>query len=407
MWVVHFGGAMDINKKLSKNLSKLPKYLFAEIDELKNEVAKNGVDIIDLSIGDPDIPTPYPIVEALYEAAKDPQNHRYPSYSGTIEFRQAVSEWFFRRFGVEFDPRSEIIALIGSKEGIAHIHWAFLEPGDYSIVPDPGYPVYNAATVLVGATPYKVPLKEENNFFPDLESVPSDVASNAKIMFINYPNNPTSATATYDQLEKAVWFAKKNNVILCSDLAYSEIYQGDEKPISIFNIPGAKDVAIEFHSLSKTFNMTGWRIGFAVGNKDIVKGLLSIKSNVDSGVFNAVQFAGVRALQPDMEKYVEENRSIISRRKEMMSKTLRNIGFEVFSSNATFYLWVKNPKGFSSKEISMLFLKEVGVVVTPGSGFGEHGEGYFRISLTAPDERIKEAVKRLEKLNVVAYKATV
>ncbi|MGC8766558.1 MAG: LL-diaminopimelate aminotransferase [Brevinematia bacterium] len=394
---------MDISKKFSSNLSKLPKYLFAEIDELKNDVASKGVDIIDLSIGDPDLPTPSPIIEALYEAARDPKNHKYPSYSGMIEFRKAASEWVLRRFGVEFDPKDEVIALIGSKEGIAHIHWAFLEPGDYSIVPDPGYPVYNSATILAGATPYKVPLKEDNNFFPDFKTIPHEVLSKAKLMFINYPNNPTSATATYEKLEEAVWFAKRNEIILCSDLAYSEIYQGDEKPISIFNVPGAKDIAIEFHSLSKTFNMTGWRIGFAVGNKDIVKGLLGVKSNVDSGVFNAIQYAGIRALQQDMEKYAEENRKIISRRKELMKGMLKEVGFEIYSSKATFYLWVKNPKGFSSKEISMLLLKEAGIVVTPGNGFGENGEGYFRISLTSPDYRIKEAVDRLKKLNLVVY----
>lgn len=391
---------IEIKSKLSSNLSKLPKYLFAEIDEMKNEVISKGVDVIDLSIGDPDIPTPEPIIEALYEGAKNPANHKYPSYAGMIEYRKAVAEWFYRRFGVEFDPKSEIIALIGSKEGIAHIHWAFLEPGDISLVPDPGYPVYNGATILAGATPYKMPLKEENNFFPDLESIPENVASKAKIMFINYPNNPTSATASYEQLEKAVWFAKKYEIILCSDLAYSEIYDGDNKPLSIFNIPGAKDIAIEFHSLSKTFNMTGWRIGFALGNRDIVQGLLSIKSNVDSGVFNAIQIAGIRALQPDMEKYIQQNREIISRRKKKMVSMLSNIGFEVYSSTATFYLWVKNPKGLSSKDVSIMFLKEAGIVVTPGNGFGEYGEGYFRISLTAPDEKIEEAVNRIKNLKI-------
>ncbi|MFN4244789.1 MAG: LL-diaminopimelate aminotransferase [Brevinematia bacterium] len=391
---------IDLKSKLSDNLSKLPKYLFAEIDELKREVISKGVDVIDLSIGDPDIPTPMPIIEALYEAARDPSNHRYPSYAGMYEFRKSVSEWFYRRFGVEFDPNGEIVALIGSKEGIAHIHWAFLNSGDISLVPDPGYPVYNSATILAGGIPYKLPLKEENDFFPNFESIPSNVISKSKIMFINYPNNPTSATATYEQLEKAVWFAKKNNIILCSDLAYSEIYDGDKKPISVFNIPGAKDISIEFHSLSKTFNMTGWRIGFAVGNRNIVNGLLSIKSNVDSGVFNAIQFAGIRALQPDMEKYVQENREIISRRKKKMVSMLRESGFEVYSSSATFYVWVKNPKGLSSKEVSMLFLKELGIVVTPGNGFGENGEGYFRISLTASDDSIEEAVRRIKKLNL-------
>lgn len=393
--------SLDVRSKLSSNLSKLPKYLFAEIDELKREVIEKGVDLIDLSIGDPDLPTPEPIVEALYEASKNPSNQKYPSYAGMIEFRKAVSEWFYRRFGVEFDPKNEIIALIGSKEGIAHIHWAFLEKGDIALVPDPGYPVYNSATILAGATPYKMPLKEENKFFPRFEDIPGTALSKAKMIFINYPNNPTSSTVGYEEFEKAVWFAKKNDVILCSDLAYSEIYDGDDKPISIFNVKGAKDVAIEFHSLSKTFNMTGWRIGFAVGNPDIIKGLLSVKSNVDSGVFNAIQIAGIRALQPDMDKYIQQNREVISRRKKKMVSMLKNVGFNVYSSSATFYLWVKNPKGLSSKEVSMLFLKEAGIVVTPGNGFGEYGEGYFRISLTAPDERIDEAVERIKKLNLI------
>ncbi|MCS7299522.1 MAG: LL-diaminopimelate aminotransferase [Spirochaetia bacterium] len=393
--------SLDVRSKLSSNLSKLPKYLFAEIDELKREVIEKGVDVIDLSIGDPDMPTPEPIVEALYEASKNPSNQKYPSYAGMIEFRKAVSEWFYRRFGVEFDPKNEIIALIGSKEGIAHIHWAFLEKGDVSLVPDPGYPVYNSATILAGATPYKMPLKEENKFFPKFEDIPGVVLSKAKMVFINYPNNPTSSTVGYEEFEKAVWFAKKNDIILCSDLAYSEIYEGDNKPISIFNVKGAKDVAIEFHSLSKTFNMTGWRVGFAVGNPEIIKGLLSIKSNVDSGVFNAIQIASIRALQPDMDKYIQQNRDIISRRKKKMISMLRNAGFNVYSSNATFYLWIKNPKSLTSKEVSMLFLKEAGIVVTPGNGFGEYGEGYFRISLTAPDERIDEAVERIKKLNLI------
>jgi LL-diaminopimelate aminotransferase len=392
---------MDIKSKLSNNLSKLPKYLFAEIEEIRNKLIAQGVDVIDLSIGDPDLPTPSPIIEALYEAAKDPANHKYPSYYGMIQFRKAAAEWYFRRFGVEFDPSREVIALIGSKEGIAHIHWAFLNPGDYAIVPDPGYPVYNGATILAGGIPYKVPLKEENNFFPDFDSIPEEIAKKAKIMFVNYPNNPTSATATYEQLEKAVWFAKKYEIILCSDLAYSEIYQGNEKPISIFNIPSAKEIAIEFHSLSKTFNMTGWRIGFAIGNEDIVKGLGSIKSNVDSGVFNAIQIAGIRALQLDMEKYVEETRKIIENRKKNLTKALEEIGFKVYSSNATFYIWVKNPEGFSSKEISTLLLNKTGIVVTPGNGFGEYGEGYFRISVTASDERIKEAVERIKNTKIL------
>jgi LL-diaminopimelate aminotransferase len=392
---------MDIKSKLSNNLSKLPKYLFAEIEEIRNKLIAQGVDVIDLSIGDPDLPTPSPIIEALYEAAKDPANHKYPSYYGMIQFRKAAAEWYFRRFGVEFDPSKEVIALIGSKEGIAHIHWAFLNPGDYAIVPDPGYPVYNGATILAGGIPYKVPLKEENNFFPDFDSIPEEIAKKAKIMFVNYPNNPTSATATYEQLEKAVWFAKKYEIILCSDLAYSEIYQGNEKPISIFNIPSAKEIAIEFHSLSKTFNMTGWRIGFAIGNEDIVKGLGSIKSNVDSGVFNAIQIAGIRALQPDMEKYVEETRKIIENRKKNLTKALEEIGSKVYSSNATFYIWVKNPEGFSSKEISTLLLNKTGIVVTPGNGFGEYGEGYFRISVTASDERIKEAVERIKNTKIL------
>ncbi|MEN2998761.1 MAG: LL-diaminopimelate aminotransferase [Brevinematia bacterium] len=391
---------VGIKRKLSSNLSRLPKYLFAEIDELKNEVIAKGIDVIDLSIGDPDLPTPEPIIEALYEAVKDPANHKYPSYAGMYEFRKASAEWFHRRFGVEFDPKTEVIALIGSKEGIAHIHWAFLEPGDIALVPDPGYPVYNAATILAGATPFKIPLREENNFFPEVENISQNILSKAKLMFINYPNNPTSASATFEQLEKIVWFAKKNDIILCSDLAYSEIYEGNQKPISIFNIPGAKDIAVEFHSLSKTFNMTGWRIGFAIGNQNLIKGLLAIKSNVDSGVFNAIQLAGVRALQPDMERYAQQNREVISKRKKKMVSMLTSVGFEVYSSNTTFYIWVKNPKGISSKEISLTFLKEAGIVVTPGSGFGEYGEGYFRISLTAPDERIEEAVNRIKKLSI-------
>ncbi len=383
--------------ELSDRLKALPPYLFAELDRKKKEKIEQGVDVIDLGVGDPDLPTPEPIVEALKRAAEKPENHRYPSYEGMRAFREAVADWYRRRFGVKLDPDKEVIALIGSKEGIAHFPLAFVNPGDVVLCPDPAYPVYRIGTIFAGGEPYSVPLKEENGFLPDLGSIPREVVERAKIIWVNYPNNPTSADATEDFYKELVKWAKKNNLIIASDNAYSEIYTGEKRPLSILQIEEAKEVAIEFHSLSKTFNMTGWRIGMAVGNEELVKALGKVKTNVDSGQFNAIQEAGIVALNlPDSE--LDKLRAVYRERRRVMTEALKKAGLSPFESEVTFYVWTKVPEGYTSADFAEKLLEEAGIVCTPGSGFGPAGEGYFRISLTVPTERLTEAARRIENL---------
>lgn len=383
----------------AQRIKTLPPYLFAQIDQKKREKLQQGVDLIDLGVGDPDIPTPQPIVEAMKRAVEKPEHHRYPSYEGMLSFRQAVANWYKRRFGVDLDPNTEIVTLIGSKEGIAHFPLAFVNPGDVVLCPDPAYPVYKIGTIFAGGEPYILPLKEENGFLPDFKSVPKDILKRAKIIWVNYPNNPTSAVAEESFYRELIDWARENNIIVASDLAYSEIYFGDKKPMSILQVDGAKEVAIEFHSLSKTFNMTGWRLGMAVGNKDLIAGLGKVKTNVDSGQFQAIQEAGITALSLPEEE-VQKIRDIYRERRNAMIKALEDVGLEVYKSDATFYLWVKVPKGYTSAEFVSLLLDKCGIVCTPGNGFGQYGEGYFRISLTVPTERLLEAVERIRGLKL-------
>lgn len=384
----------------SERIKSLPPYLFAQIDKKKREKLSQGVDIIDLGVGDPDIPTPEPIVKAMQKAVEKPEHHRYPSYEGMLSFRSAVADFYKRRFGVYLDPHKEVIALIGSKEGIAHFPLAFINPGDVVLCPDPAYPVYKIGTIFAGGMPYTLPLKEENHFLPDFKNVPEEVLRKAKLIWVNYPNNPTSAVATESFYRELIQWAKEHNIIVASDLAYSEIYFGKEKPTSILQIEGAKDVAIEFHSLSKTYNMTGWRIGMAVGNEKLIAGLGKVKTNVDSGQFQAIQEAAITALNlPESE--VQKIRDIYKQRREVMVKALESIGLEVYNSSATFYLWVKVPKGFTSAEFVSVLLDQCSIVCTPGNGFGDYGEGYFRISLTLPTERLLQAVERINKLKIL------
>ena len=378
-------------------LKRLPPYLFKAIDEKKAEVKAKGVDIIDLGVGDPDLPTPRHIVAALKRAAEDPENHRYPSYVGMLRFRQSVSKWYKRRFGVDLNPELEVVSLIGSKEGIAHFPLAFVNPGDVALVPTPAYPVYNISTIFAGGESYFMPLVEENNFLPDLESIPGDILKRAKILFINYPNNPTSAIADKEFFAKVVEFARENQIIVCHDAAYTEMAYDGYRPPSFLEVPGAKEVAIEFHSLSKTFNMTGWRIGFAVGNREAVSGLGTIKSNIDSGVFQAIQVAGIEALESEQD-CIADMVQIYKERRNLMVSGLREVGFKVNMPKATFYLWVKVPEGYTSAELTTRLLEEAGVVVTPGNGFGGPGEGYFRIALTQDKERLQEAVERIRQV---------
>jgi LL-diaminopimelate aminotransferase len=389
-----------MNFKLAHRVAQLPPYLFAEIDRAKNVVRERGVDIIDLGIGDPDMPTFDNIVRKLQEVAPNPAYHRYPSYQGLKVFRESVANWYGRRFGVKLDPATEVVSLIGSKEGIAHISLAFIDPGDVSLVPDPGYPVYNIGTIFAGGRSYFMPLKEENGYLPDLEAIPEDIRQKAKIMFINYPNNPTSAVADKAFYERVVAFAKKYNIIVCSDNAYSEIYFGDDRPCSFLEVPGAKEVGIEFHSLSKTYNMTGWRIGFAVGNAEVIAGLGKIKTNVDSGLFEAIQIAGIEALEGDQTAQ-EELRNIYKRRRDVLVKGLREAGFKVRAPEATLYVWFPVPNGMTSANFCKELLDKTGVVATPGNGFGQAGEGYARMTICLPEERLIEAVDRLRKAKLV------
>jgi LL-diaminopimelate aminotransferase len=389
---------MEIFEK-AERLGKLPPYLFKEIDRKKAEVEAKGVDIIDLGVGDPDIPTPPHIIEALKKAADNPANHRYPSYSGMGDFKDVVARWYQKRFGVELDPGSEVVSLIGSKEGIAHLPLAFINPGDVALVPTPAYPVYHIGTMFAGGEPFFMPLMEDNNFLPDLDSIPADMADRARVMFINYPNNPTSATADLEFFDRVVEFAKKHGVIVCHDAAYTEMsFDGYQAP-SFLEAEGAKEVGLEIHSLSKTYNMTGWRIGFGVGNRMAIEALGAIKSNIDSGVFQAVQFAGIEAIEGD-QACVTQMREVYTGRRDLMVEGLKKAGFEIEPPKATFYLWVKVPEGYTSARIATRLLEEAGLVVTPGNGFGEPGEGYFRIALTQNKERLAEAIDRIKAIQL-------
>jgi len=375
-------------------LKQLPPYLFAELDRKKAEARERGVDVIDLGVGDPDLPTPDNIIEALAAAAREPRYHRYPSYTGMNKFREAVARWYKKRAGVELHALKEVVSLIGSKEGIAHIPLAFINPGDVALVPSPAYPVYAIATMFAGGTPYEMPLVKENDFLPDLSVIPADVLSRAKMMFLNYPNNPTAAQATLDFFKTVVDFAEKHNIMVCHDFAYSEMTFDGYVPPSFLETPGAKDVGIEFHSLSKTYNMTGWRIGWAAGNAEIIGGLGRIKSNIDSGIFEAIQVAGIEALEGD-QQCLDDMRAIYTERRDILVDGLKKLGINAIAPKATFYVWFEVPSGYTSASFAGLLLEKAGIVATPGNGFGDPGEGYVRMALTVSKERIAEAVNRI------------
>lgn len=385
-----------IKMQLADRVRSLPPYLFASIDKMKQAAISKGVDLIDLSIGDPDIPTPRNIVDAMKKAVDKPEHHRYPSYEGMRQYREAVAGWYRERFSVELDPVGEVISLIGSKEGIGHIPLAFINPGDVVLVPSPGYPVYPVGTAFAGGEPYLMPLTEENNFLPDLGAVPDSVCRRARLMFLNYPNNPTAAVAGRDFFERAIAFAEKHNIIICHDAAYSEIYYDGNRPMSFLEVPGAREVGIEFHSLSKTYNMTGWRIGFAVGNSDVVSGLGKIKTNLDSGVFQAIQEAGIAALNTD-DSTLSRIRDTYQERRDILFNGLLALGFQLKKPGATFYIWSRVPSGFNSASFVTHLLEKTGVLGTPGVGFGAPGEGYIRFALTQSAERIEEALNRIKK----------
>jgi LL-diaminopimelate aminotransferase len=385
--------------QLADRIKNLPPYLFASIDKMKQEAIRQGKDIINLGIGDPDLPTPAPIIERLQKAAEDPRHHQYPSYEGMLIFRKAVAQWYQRRFKVTLDPESEVLTLIGSKEGIGHFPLAFINPGDIALMTSPGYPVYHAGTLFAGGKSYFIPLRAENGFLPDLAAIPSDVARDAKILFINYPNNPTAATADKHFFESVVDFARRNNIIVVHDAAYSEVFYDGQRPTSFLEAEGAKEVGVEFHSLSKTYNMTGWRIGFAVGNKEVLAALGRVKSNLDSGVFQAVQEAGIAAMDMD-DSVLEIIRKIYQERRDILIPGLQKLGFKVNAPLASFYVWIPTPPKTSSSDFTALLLSKTAIVTTPGNGFGEAGEGYIRMTLTTSKERIEEALDRMEKAGI-------
>lgn len=385
--------------KQSTRLDKIPPYLFAEIDRKITEAKAKGIDIISLGIGDPDTPTIPTVVEAMHKAIDNPANHDYPPYNGTKEFREASAKWIKQRFDVELDADKEILANIGSKEAIAHIFFAFVDERDYTLIPDPGYPVYKNATIFAGGTPYSMPLLEENDFLPDFDKIPENVAKKSKLMFLNYPNNPTGAVCDLKFFEKAVDFCKKYDILLCHDQAYCEMtYDGYIAP-SVLQIKGAKDIAIEFFSHSKSYNMTGWRVGFVAGNEKAIKALGTIKNNIDSGVFKAIQQAAAKAYETP-ESQIENLNKLYKQRRDIMEAGLKDLGWNIKSSKATFYLWLKVPKGYTSEEFATVMLEKAGVVVPPGIGYGKWGEGYFRIALTKDVQTLTKALQKMKEAGI-------
>jgi len=387
----------------AERIQSLPPYLFAELDRKRDEVRGRGVDVIDLGVGDPDLPTPEHIRKAAHAAIDDPANHKYPSYAGMARFREAVATWYGRRFDVKLDPKREVLATIGAKEGIAHFPLAYLNPGDVALMTDPGYPVYYTSTIFCGAEPYLLPLTPDNNYLPDLDAVPEDIRRRAKLLWFNYPNNPTGATCDLAFFDKVVRFCDDNQIIACHDAAYTEMTFDDYRPPSFMQADGAREVGVEFHSLSKAYNMTGWRIGMTVGGAEFVKAMGAIKTNVDSGAFRGVQWAAVTALESD-QGCIDEMRSVYGERRAAFCDALTEIGLENLRPKATFYVWITVPTGYDSAKFAAFLLEECGIVTTPGSGFGHKlpdgtigGEGFVRAALTQPTVRLLEAVERIRK----------
>ena len=381
--------------RLADRVRNLPPYLFAELDRKAAEKRQAGVDVISLGIGDPDLPTPPHVVEALQEAAADPSTHQYPSYFGMPEFRRAVADWYDRRFGVELDPETEVQPLIGSKEGLAHLALAFIDSGDHALVPDPGYPVYAVGTTLAGGSPIPMELSSDRDFLPDFTAL--STTDRTRLLWLNYPSNPTAATAEIDLFAEAVDFARRHDLLLCHDAAYSDItFDGYVAP-SVLQIGGAKDVAVEFGSLSKTYNMTGWRVGYAVGNAEAIRALATIKTNLDSGIFNAVQHAAIAALTGPQD-HVDAMRATYRARRDVVVSSLLDIGLQVKPPLGSIYVWSPVPEGHTAAGFAADLLEKAGVVVSPGTGYGANGEGYFRISLTVEDKRLEEAMARIRKV---------
>jgi LL-diaminopimelate aminotransferase len=380
--------------KLSRRVESLPPYLFVEISRKIAEKKARGEDVISFGIGDPDIPTPPHIVNRLIEASKDPANHRYPESEGLAELRRAIADWYLKRFGVSLDPDKEVAPLIGAKEGIAHIALCLLDPGDTALIPDPGYPVYAIGTNLVGGRPYYLALTEKNNYLPELQRIPAQVAARSKVLWLNYPNNPTGAVAERSFFDQVVDFALRYDIVVCHDGPYTEVGFDGYKPVSFLQAEGAKEVGIEFHSFSKTYNMTGWRIGMAVGNATVIGALKTLKSNIDSGIPQAIQYAAIEALNGPQD-CIDEHNALYQRRRDLVVEGLNKIGLKAMSPKASLYVWAKVPDGYNSAEFTADLLEQVGVVVTPGNGYGRNGEGYVRLSLTIADANLLKGLSRL------------
>ena len=384
--------------KFADRIEQLPPYLFARLDKLRDEKMAAGVDVITLAKGDPDLPTPQAIIDRLRAAASDPANHQYCE-DGLDAFRRAIGDWYQQRFGVSVDPSSQVVPLIGSKEGIAHIPMALVNPGDVVLVPDPGYPVYSIGTNLMGGQVHFMPLAADSEWLPDLDAIPADVLSRAKAIWLCYPNNPTAAVAGLDFYERVIEFGLKNGLAVCQDAAYSEVTFDGYRTHSILEVPGADECAVEFHSLSKTYNMTGWRIGWAVGNHRIVEALARVKSNMDSGVFAAVQEAAIEALELP-QSWIDDRNAVYQRRRDKVVEMLQQLDLQPEVPKASLYVWTPVPTGYDSSGFAAKVIDEAGVLITPGLGFGPSGDSHFRISLTTPDDRLREGLERLAKLQL-------
>ena len=380
--------------KLAKRVEELPPYLFAQISKVIAAKKAQGIDVVTFGIGDPDLPTPPHVLAALHRAADDPANHRYPESEGLPRLRRAIADWYERRFEVAFDAEREALALIGSKEGIAHMALTLIDPGDVALVTDPGYPVYEIGTMFAGGVAVKLPLTRENGWLPDLDAIPEDLAARARVLWLNYPNNPTAAVADLAFFEKAVAWAREYDVSICHDNPYCDVAYDGYRPLSIFQAPGAREVAIEFNSFSKIYNMTGWRIGMAVGNAELVDALMRVKSNIDSGIPQAIQEMAIEAVNGPQTVIADHN-AIYQRRRDRIVETLRAIGLEVDPPKASLYVWAKLPEGVTSGDFAARLIEECAVVVTPGRGYGVNGEGYVRLSVTIADDRMEEGLRRL------------
>jgi LL-diaminopimelate aminotransferase len=379
---------------MSRRIEHLPPYLFVEINKKITEKRAKGEDVVSFAIGDPDIPTPSHIIDRLCQAVQDPANHRYPETEGLPKLRQAIAEWYGKRFNITLDADLEVLPLIGSKEGVAHIALCFIDYQDTALVPDPAYPVYSVSTMLAGGRPYYMPLTEQNNFLPDLRGIPADVLRRVKLLWINYPNNPTGAVADLDFFKRVVEFAQQHDLAVCHDGPYSEVTFDDYRPVSFMEAEGAKEIGVEFHSLSKSYNMTGWRIGMVVGNAKMIDALKRVKSNLDSGIPQAIQYAAIEALTGSQD-CIQEHNAIYQRRRDLVVEMLNSIGLEAKPPKAGLYIWAKVPEGYSSTDFATDLLEKIGVVVTPGIGYGKNGEGYVRLSLTIPDARLVKGLSRL------------